>query len=242
MNLSWKHQRWQLFTNAVGFLLVLQSPSSAGAKRNGECSELEFSECLKSFDTILAHQNLGFAVTENELNTACRYLKDGVNCIDQFVKRCTRDKFARESLTGSVKGAFDILDLLCEDTYHRNQYLQHAECYRRIASQIEDCMKPMRNMGLRRQNQDEKSKVDETVCCAYQNATECIHQVSEKECNDRAATFLKNYTDRAAQPITMQCRGFDSKVCPKSSSSSRLPVSSWIRMSVLLFGIAQYIV
>ena len=144
--------------------------------------------------------------------------------------------------------------------YHRNQYLQHAECYRRIASQIEDCMKPMRNMGLRRQTQDQnKAKVDETVCwyaysmnavklcfvpssnyktcySAYQNATECIHQVSEKECNDRAATFLKNYTDRAAQPITIQCRGFNSNVC--SSSSMRLPSSYWL--VALLLGIAQY--
>ncbi|OQV24263.1 hypothetical protein BV898_01803 [Hypsibius exemplaris] len=243
-NLPRPRWNWQRCCSRLFLFFVLAYSTDARRSPN-ECSETDFSECLKSFDTIIAHQNLGFAATEDELNAACRYLKEGVTCIDQFVKRCTRDKAQQDSLTVSVKGAFDILELLCEDTYHRNQYLQHAECYRRIAPQIEDCMQPMRTMGLRQQGGSgvpAKSKVDQIVCCAYHNATECIHQVSVKECSDRAATFLKNYTDRAAYPITLQCRGFNSKVCSAKTSDSCGPSAAspaWLAVPVMA---AAYII
>ncbi|XP_055338234.1 uncharacterized protein LOC129588147 [Paramacrobiotus metropolitanus] len=218
--------RWLIFANT--FFILGFTAYSTDART--DCAESDFQECLKEFDTIISHQELGFAASEKELNQACRHLKEGVNCIDGFVKRCTKDKTQLETLTVSVKGAFDILELLCENTYHRNQYLKHAECYRQIASEIEECMHPMRTMGLRQQHREQytKSKLDHMVCCAYHNATECIHRVSTKRCSDRAATFLKNYTDRAAYPITQQCRTFNNTLCSKPSSSPGLLPLSWL--------------
>ena len=44
----------------------------------------------------------------------------------------------RDRLKDSVRGAFEILKMLCDrNSFHRSEYLEHAPCYRKLAPDFE---------------------------------------------------------------------------------------------------------
>lgn len=168
---------------------------------HSRCNEAQFHSCMHNFDLILNNQSLGFATNEKELSSACMHLNSGIRCLDEFVLACVSDQSQRDRLKDSVRGAFEILKMLCDrNSFHRSEYLEHAPCYRKLAPDFEDCTKELRRVS------EDQSVSTEQVCCAYFRATRCSYKLAESQCSKRAAMFLENYTERAAAPITLQCR------------------------------------
>ncbi|EFX88172.1 hypothetical protein DAPPUDRAFT_234969 [Daphnia pulex] len=106
--------------------------------RAASCQQDSLTRCTDPLKVLTNNRDLGFAASQQELNTLCPKLIDGLRCIDNFTSRCL-DAQHREFFHMLYAGTKQVIVDLCEDEDYQKEYLMHAPCMRDVQSGYERC-------------------------------------------------------------------------------------------------------
>lgn len=154
----------------------------------------------------------GLAVTENDLNKQCGYLKEADNCLKNFIRRCTTP-IQRQMVSFMGEGSNDLLDDYCKPgTELRKAYLKHATCLNGAQkTHQKTCIKDLQVAleVMTSVNADNWQKRIPIGCCSYKRFEKCIGDQVEKKCGKEALEFISLVLKRAFSRMPdMVCRNY----------------------------------
>lgn len=154
----------------------------------------------------------GLAVTDNDLNKQCGYLREADTCLKNFIKRCTTP-LQRQMVTFMGEGSMDLLDDYCKPgTELRKAYLKHATCLNSAQkSHQKACIKDLQASfeTLTTTSPDNWQKRIPIGCCTYRRFEQCIDNQVEKKCGKEALNFINMVLKRAFSRMPdMVCRNY----------------------------------
>ncbi|OQV24256.1 hypothetical protein BV898_01796 [Hypsibius exemplaris] len=176
------------------------------------CHQNELQQCMEHVKPIMQNVTIGFAANAEQLNTVCKLFKEGMTCIDKFVIRCFQES-QRILFRENMAGVKEVMTKLCEDGEYRKEYLTHADCFRSVAPQYEECGGVFRtSVGTINQNRADTADKLSQMCSALHRFLECAYGLTSQHCGDKGRTaseFLRSYTEKAVGSlITSTCRKF----------------------------------
>lgn len=182
------------------------NPSGANTKggvhKDKKCDAKYLQECMDLLQTINKDHNLAFASTEQELNTMCKTMRSGLECVHRHVTKCfdeTRQRVIYQLLSGTES----IIDSLCNKGSFRDRYQIHAPCMKNLSTDTNVCGDQYKRLILS-VNPPEKLDYEDSIrqqCCAFHNYLLCVTSAAERECGTQAANFIEEYSYRTAGPI-----------------------------------------
>ncbi|GAU93399.1 hypothetical protein RvY_05347-2 [Ramazzottius varieornatus] len=177
------------------------------------CHQNELTQCMEHVKPIMQNVTIGFAANEEQLTTVCKLFTQGMDCIDRFVVRCFQES-QRLLFRENMAGVEEVMTKLCTDGEYRKEYLTHADCFRSVAPQYEECGGAFRtSVGTINQNRVmEQTHKLSSMCGALHRFLECAYGLTSTHCgaNGKSASeFLRTYTEKAVGSlITSTCRKF----------------------------------
>ncbi|XP_055338114.1 uncharacterized protein LOC129588111 isoform X2 [Paramacrobiotus metropolitanus] len=177
------------------------------------CHQSELTQCMEHVKPIMQNATIGFAANAEQLNTVCKLFNQGMECIDRFVAKCFQES-QRILFKENMAGVEEVMKRLCTDGEYRKEYLQHADCFRSVAPQYEECGGAFRtSVGTINQNRatETQDKLSQ-MCGALHRFLECAYGLTSQHCGENgksASEFLRTYTEKAVGSlITSTCRKF----------------------------------
>ncbi|CAG2107665.1 unnamed protein product [Medioppia subpectinata] len=82
---------------------------------------------------------MAFAHKEEHLEELCGKLKEAVDCVNKFTRKCldTHSKIQYEAMTNGTQTL--IKDLCTKGSPFRQEYLKHAKCFHKYQHQYRMC-------------------------------------------------------------------------------------------------------
>lgn len=179
------------------------------------CHMRELDLCAATL-VVFTQSPSGLAVTENDLNKQCGYLKEADNCLKNFVRRCTTS-LQRQMVTFMGEGSRDLLDDYCRPgTELRRAYLKHATCLNGAQkTHQKTCIKDLQVAleAMTSINADNWQKRIPIGCCSYKRFELCLGSQVEKKCGKEALDFINLVLKRAFSRMPdMVCRNYRPEV------------------------------
>ncbi|XP_046449369.1 uncharacterized protein LOC124197863 isoform X1 [Daphnia pulex] len=215
-----------LFLPSVSVLLLVvvlcasaNAANTALGLRAASCQQDSLTRCTDPLKVLTNNRDLGFAASQQELNTLCPKLIDGLRCIDNFTSRCL-DAQHREFFHMLYAGTKQVIVDLCEDEDYQKEYLMHAPCMRDVQSGYERCaveyQSHVREHSSSNNNQangaaatlgggptvvDDPVENSKKLCCSFQNYMKCSQAVVAGTCGVQTASFTRGFLDTMAGPL-----------------------------------------
>jgi hypothetical protein len=185
--------------------------STIVAAQAQSCHMRELDLCAATL-VVFTQSPSGLAVTENDLNKQCSYLKEADNCLKNFIKRCTTP-IQRQMVSFMGEGSNDLLEDYCKPgTELRKAYLKHATCLNTAQnSHQKTCIKDLQVAleVMTSINADNWQKRMPIGCCSYKRFEKCIGAQVEKKCGKEAMDFINQVLKRAFSRMPdMVCRNY----------------------------------
>jgi len=161
---------------------------------------------------VLNQSPSGLAVTENDLNKQCTYLKEADNCLKNFIRRCTTP-IQRQMVSFMGEGSDELLEDYCKPGSDlRKAYLKHATCLNTAQkSHQKSCIKDLQVSleVLTSINSENWQKRIPIGCCSFKRFENCIGSQVEKKCGKEALEFINLVLKRAFSRMPdMVCRNY----------------------------------
>lgn len=184
----------------------------------------------------------GLAVTDNDLNKQCGYLREADNCLKNFIARCTTP-LQRQMVTFMGEGPNDLLDDYCKPgTELRKAYLKHATCLNSAQkTHQKDCIRDLQTAleTLTSIDSNNWQKRMPIGCCSYRRFEQCLGKQVEKRCGKEALNFINLVLKRAFSRMPeLVCRNYkpDGAECkailPAPGSQPKGKLTQWEISSV----------
>lgn len=202
-----------------------------GARRqqHHDCNNNDIAECVELLE-VLTNKDLGFAATVDELNKMCPVLLNGLQCIDNYTRRCLTQKH-RDYFNKLYAGTIRVIKDLCNTRgRYQEEYIRHAPCMRQVNPKYNVCSVTyhQKTVSLNHMqdasaslSEDEKNRNVIILCCSFQEYLQCSERVVFETCGNETALFTKEFLDRMAGPIVQfKCTKYapGSRVCETASS------------------------
>ncbi|XP_037793441.1 uncharacterized protein LOC119588875 [Penaeus monodon] len=216
------------------------SGTKGGVHKAKNCDAKYLQECMDLLQTINKDHNLAFASTEQELNTMCKTMRSGLECVHRHVTKCfdeTRQRVIYQLLSGTES----IIDSLCNKGSFRDRYQIHAPCMKNLSTDANVCGEQYKRLILS-VNPPEKLDYEDSIrqqCCAFHNYLLCVTSAAERECGTQAANFIEEYSYRTAgRGAKSTSRGASSAPTARRHSAGAPPSSAsrscWLCLSCCL--------
>ncbi|KAK3882915.1 hypothetical protein Pcinc_012732 [Petrolisthes cinctipes] len=187
--------------------------NTSNRRLHQDCNNGDIAECVELLE-VLTNKDLGFAATVDELNNMCPVLLEGLQCIDNYTRRCLTQKH-REYFNKLYAGTIRVIKDLCNTRgQYQEEYIRHAPCMRQGLNHINEAEVQL--------SEDEKNRNVIILCCSFQEYLQCSERVVYETCGNETALFTKEFLDRMAGPIVQdlcQRYTYSLKTCPQESSS-----------------------
>ncbi|KAK4307714.1 hypothetical protein Pmani_020537 [Petrolisthes manimaculis] len=204
--------------------------NTSNRRLHQDCNNGDIAECVELLE-VLTNKDLGFAATVDELNNMCPVLLEGLQCIDNYTRRCLTQKH-REYFNKLYAGTIRVIKDLCNTRgQYQEEYIRHAPCMRQVNPKYNVCSVTYhtKTAGLNHINEaevqlseDEKNRNVIILCCSFQEYLQCSERVVYETCGNETALFTKEFLDRMAGPIVQdlcQRYTYSLKTCRQESSS-----------------------
>lgn len=185
----------------------------------GFCQQEELKRCTDPLKILTNNRDLGFATTEKELGKLCPDLLDGLQCIDNFTRRCL-DSTHRDFFHMLYAGTKQVIVDLCEDQHYQQEYLDHAPCMRVVQTGYEQCaMDYQSQMHGEDVSGGAVATFDMTehsgdLCCSFKQYLNCSHSVVKRKCGDQTAKFTSGFLNTMAGPLIQgYCLNYQPGAC-----------------------------
>ncbi|XP_064110554.1 uncharacterized protein LOC135218277 isoform X1 [Macrobrachium nipponense] len=205
--------------------------NTVGRRQQHDCDNNDIAECVGLLE-VLTNKDLGFAASVDELNNMCPVLLNGLQCIDNYTRRCLSLKH-REYFNKLYAGTIRVIKDLCNTKgKYQLEYIRHAPCMRQVNPKYNGCSEAYHkktadlnqiNDAVVQLSDEEKNKNVITLCCSFQEYLQCSEQVVFETCGNETALFTKEFLDRMAGPIVQDlCQAFYFSLhsCSQESSTS----------------------
>ncbi|XP_045120498.1 uncharacterized protein LOC123509931 isoform X2 [Portunus trituberculatus] len=180
-----------------------------GPRRHQDCNNNDIAECVELLE-VLTNKDLGFAATVDELNKMCPVLLNGLQCIDNYTRRCLTQKH-RDYFNKLYAGTIRVIKDLCNTRgRYQEEYIRHAPCMRQVNPKYNVCsvtyhrktvaLNDMQDASVTL-SEDEKNRNVIILCCSFQEYLQCSERVVFETCGNETALFTKEFLDRMAGPI-----------------------------------------
>ncbi|KAI9563121.1 hypothetical protein GHT06_010578 [Daphnia sinensis] len=209
-----------MFLPVIVSLVLICSSTHASNElglRTATCQQDSLTRCTDPLKVLTNNRDLGFAASQQELNTLCPKLIDGLRCIDNFTSRCL-DAQHREFFHMLYAGTKQVIVDLCEDEDYQKEYLMHAPCMRDVQSGYERCaveyQSHVREHSGNNNNAngagatlggssiaDDPVENSKKLCCSFQNYMKCSQSVVAGKCGAQTASFTRGFLDTMAGPL-----------------------------------------
>lgn len=175
------------------------------------CHLRELDLCAATL-VVFTQSPSGLAVSDQDLNKQCGYLREADNCLKNFIKRCTTP-IQRSMVSFMGEGSMELLDDYCKPgTELRKAYLKHASCLNSAQkSHQKACIKDLQSAfeTLTTIGADNWQKRIPFGCCTYRRFESCIDSQVEKKCGKEALNFINMVLKRAFSRMPdMICRNY----------------------------------
>ncbi|XP_064110556.1 uncharacterized protein LOC135218277 isoform X3 [Macrobrachium nipponense] len=206
--------------------------NTVGRRQQHDCDNNDIAECVGLLE-VLTNKDLGFAASVDELNNMCPVLLNGLQCIDNYTRRCLSLKH-REYFNKLYAGTIRVIKDLCNTKgKYQLEYIRHAPCMRQVNPKYNGCSEAYHkktadlnqiNDAVVQLSDEEKNKNVITLCCSFQEYLQCSEQVVFETCGNETALFTKEFLDRMAGPIVQfKCLNY----APGSQDCSAGSASVW---------------
>lgn len=223
-----------------------------GPRRHHDCNNNDIAECVELLE-VLTNKDLGFAATVDELNKMCPVLLDGLQCIDNYTRRCLTQKH-RDYFNKLYAGTIRVIKDLCNTRgRYQEEYIRHAPCMRQVNPKYNVCsvtyhrktvaLNDMQDASVTL-SEDEKNRNVIILCCSFQEYLQCSERVVFETCGNETALFTKEFLDRMAGPIVQfKCTKYapGSQVC-ETAGSSGVNKASLLPLVAMLLILRQLLV
>lgn len=176
------------------------------------CHLRELDLCAATL-VVFTQSPAGLAVSDQDLNKQCGYLREADNCLKNFINRCTTP-LQRQMVMFMGEGSTDLLDDYCKPgTELRKAYLKHATCLNSAQKShqkacIKDLQSAFETLTGPNTDGDLQGKIP-IGCCTYRRFEQCIGSQVEKKCGKEALNFINLVLKRAFSRMPeMICRNF----------------------------------
>lgn len=220
---------------------------STVGRRQDDCKNSDIAECVGLLE-VLTNNDLGFAASVDELNRMCPVLLNGLQCIDNYTRRCLTPKH-REYFNKLYAGTIRVIKDLCNTKgKYQQEYIRHAPCMRQVNPKYNQCSEAYHkktanlnqiNDAVVQLTEEEKNRNVITLCCSFQEYLQCSERVVYETCGNETALFTKAFLDRMAGPIVQfKCVKYapGSQVCENAGSSAIIH-TSLLSLVAILFSI-----
>ncbi|XP_042216496.1 uncharacterized protein LOC121862341 [Homarus americanus] len=200
-------------------------------QQHHDCNNNDIAECVNLLE-VLTNKDLGFAASVDELNRMCPVLLDGLQCIDNYTRRCLTLKH-REYFNKLYAGTIRVIKDLCNTKgRYQQEYIRHAPCMRQVNPKYNQCSEVYHektadlnqlNDAVVQLSEEEKNKNVITLCCSFQEYLQCSERVVFETCGNETALFTKEFLDRMAGPIVQdlcEAYSFSLHSCLQESSTA----------------------
>jgi len=172
-----------------GVLLIASFISFTPSVLSQSCHLRELDLCAATL-LVFTQNPSGIAITDNELNKQCGYLREADTCLRNFTKRCTTP-LQRELISFVTEGSSRLLKEYCSvGTQLRQSYLKHAPCLNQAQKTQKTCMKDLQ-AALETVANVEWDKRIPVGCCSYRRFSKCVENKVESRCGKEAVEFMK---------------------------------------------------
>lgn len=201
------------FTTLVHILThyyCTQVLNSSTAKAQS-CHLRELDLCAATL-VVFTQSPSGLAVSDQDLNKQCGYLREADTCLKNFINRCTTP-LQRSMVSFMGEGSNDLLDDYCKPgTELRKAYLKHATCLNSAQkSHQKACIKDLQ-ASFELLTSADASTLEKRLpigCCTYRRFEQCIGSQVEKKCGKEAVNFVNMVLKRAFSRMPeMVCRNY----------------------------------
>ncbi|XP_045120499.1 uncharacterized protein LOC123509931 isoform X3 [Portunus trituberculatus] len=226
-----------------------------GPRRHQDCNNNDIAECVELLE-VLTNKDLGFAATVDELNKMCPVLLNGLQCIDNYTRRCLTQKH-RDYFNKLYAGTIRVIKDLCNTRgRYQEEYIRHAPCMRQVNPKYNVCsvtyhrktvaLNDMQDASVTL-SEDEKNRNVIILCCSFQEYLQCSERVVFETCGNETALFTKEFLDRMAGPIVQDSKFKCTKYAPGSqvcetAGSSGVNKASLLPLVAMLLILRQLLV
>lgn len=221
-------------------------------RQHHDCNNNDIAECVELLE-VLTNKDLGFAATVDELNNMCPVLLEGLQCIDNYTRRCLTQKH-RDYFNKLYAGTIRVIKDLCNTRgRYQEEYIRHAPCMRQVNPKYNVCsvtyhrktvaLNHMQDASVSL-SEDEKNRNVIILCCSFQEYLQCSERVVFETCGNETALFTKQFLDRMAGPIVQfKCTKYapGSQVC-ETAGSSAVAKTSLLPLVAMLLTLRQVLV
>lgn len=158
----------------------------------------------------------GLAISDNELNKQCGYLKEADSCLRNYTSRCMTP-LQRQIVTFLGDGSMQMLDEYCKPgTELRKSYLKHATCLNSVQKNhqkacIKDLQTAFETLTAPSTSTNESGLLKRApiACCTFKRFEHCINSQVEKKCGKEALHFISLVLKRALSRMPeMVCKNY----------------------------------
>jgi hypothetical protein len=193
--------------------------------QNENCYDL--GQCVTLLKSLTSDENMAFAHTEEHLETLCVKLKEAVQCVNTFIKRCldSSSQVQYEAMTNGTQKL--IKDLCTKGTNFRTEYLKHAKCYHKYQNEYKFCAEQYYSNYEKIKdnvNEDQETQI-KNWCCNFDGHRKCTYDTVLGKCGEDAANLAQNIVLTAGGVLVdAHCRNYtyDSPLCSSASCSPTL--------------------